>query len=365
MSSQANDQGWILHSLAQSRRFGPMTEDELRGYFRAGMVKSVDRLTAPGESAMRTAAEVAAMLGVAVPAGPPPPELSESPTPPLPSMAARVARDPASEERAARAAAALNIDVAALMASSGPEQRRSVWLLPAVAVVLMVVALVIALNMLRKMKVPAAQSPGATAAQATQPVVYEDASAIVEPKAEVAAGPQAVVAVTSPDPDFDARMARAEAMRDARDWAGLVSFAQEWAQSRPESNEPLQYLGIAYSGLGDYRQAAEPLQKVVAREPANKQARSLLADAYLQSERSADAAALYKQMVNEAPRDARLWNNYGAALNAAGQQEQALAAMETAVRMDPGFKQAWTNLGNLYQSRGDTARATAAFANAR
>ena len=32
--------GWILHS--GGRKFGPLSEDELRGYFRAGMVKSVD-----------------------------------------------------------------------------------------------------------------------------------------------------------------------------------------------------------------------------------------------------------------------------------------------------------------------------------
>ena len=41
------------------------------------------------------------------------------------------------------------------------------------------------------------------------------------------------------------------------------------------------------------------------------------------------------------------------------------AALETAVGLDPTFKQAWTNLGNVYQSMGDSARATAAFANAR
>src|SRR6187402_2484103 len=120
MSNEGNDKGWILHSLAQARRFGPMSEDELRGYFRAGMVKSVDRLTAPGDVAMRPAAEVAAMLGVNIPAGPPPPELSESPRPaPLPPIAAAAGQEE-KEERAAKAAAALNIDIAAMMASSAP-----------------------------------------------------------------------------------------------------------------------------------------------------------------------------------------------------------------------------------------------------
>ena len=44
MSNEETSSGWVLHSLAQGRRFGPLSEDELRQYFRAGMVKSVDRL---------------------------------------------------------------------------------------------------------------------------------------------------------------------------------------------------------------------------------------------------------------------------------------------------------------------------------
>jgi tetratricopeptide (TPR) repeat protein len=368
MSSEANEKGWILHSLAQSRRYGPMDEDELRGYFRAGMVKSVDRLTAPGESAMRSAAEVAQMLGVAVPAGPPPPEPGESPPPPLPPppMAAAVARDPASEERAIRAAAAMNIDVAALMASSAPTQRRSVWLLPTVLGLVMVVALMLGLSMLRKLKAPGAASAAPVATQAPSTPVDGDAAYIPPATAEP---PPALVSngapASAPDPLFDAELARAQALQNARDWAGLLRYAQDWVGSRPQRTEPLFFLGAAHAGLGQHAQAVESLQTVVARDPANQQARLLLADNYLQSERWTDASALYKQMVADSPSDARLWNNYGAALNASGQPAQAVAALETAVRLDPSFKQAWTNLGNVYQSTGDSARASAAFANAR
>jgi len=363
MSNEATDKGWILHSLAQARRFGPMSEDELRGYFRAGMVKSVDRLTAPGEFAMRSAAEVAAMLGENVPAGPAPPELTEMPTP-LPSMATTVAKE-ADEARAAKAAAALNIDIAALMATSAPAQRRSGWLLPVIVVVVMVMLLLVGLNMLRKMGAAATQESaeyGPTPIDG--PIVTNAADAPVPVGTDAAPAPGAA-APSAPDPIFEEHLTRAQALQDTRNWAGLVEFSREWAQAQPDRNEPYQYLGVAYSGLGDYKLAIEPLQKVYARDPDNAPARSLLADAYLQSERWTEAAGMYKQMVVVAPKDARLWNNYGAALNASGQQMQAVAAMETAVSLDPAFKQAWTNLGNLYQSMGDTERASAAFANAR
>jgi hypothetical protein len=100
MSTEPTGAGWILHSLAQGRRFGPLTEDELRNYFRAGMVKSVDRLSAPGDAALRPAAEVAALLDLPAPVGPPPPELP----PPAPKLASAAA--PATAIAASAAAAA-------------------------------------------------------------------------------------------------------------------------------------------------------------------------------------------------------------------------------------------------------------------
>src|SRR5687767_7406714 len=54
--------GWTLHSGRRS--FGPLTEDELRAYFRAHMVKADDRIDAPGRDAPLSATEVAAMLGI-------------------------------------------------------------------------------------------------------------------------------------------------------------------------------------------------------------------------------------------------------------------------------------------------------------
>src|SRR5207342_2584997 len=108
MAEEAS-KGWILHS--KGRKFGPLTEDELRGYFRAGMVQSVDRLTAPGDFAMRAAGEVATMIGENPPPGPPPEPLdaprtpATAATPVAPTAAAGTLSDAEREARAARAMA--------------------------------------------------------------------------------------------------------------------------------------------------------------------------------------------------------------------------------------------------------------------
>src|SRR5687767_10723588 len=109
-----NDNGWYLHS--QGRRFGPLSEDDLRGYFRAGMVKSVDRITVPGQAAMLAAAEVAAMLGETAPVGPPPAPIAPVATPAAPPVVARPAPGEAAalDERAAKAIAAMNLELATM-----------------------------------------------------------------------------------------------------------------------------------------------------------------------------------------------------------------------------------------------------------
>jgi len=382
MSAEEASKGWILHSYGQGRKFGPLSEDDLRNYFRAGMVKSVDRLTAPGEFAMIAAAEVATMLGETVPVGPPPPEVNEAPAPPPPAVATGMPRDAATEERAARAAAAMNIDISAMMASQRAEQKqRSGWLLPTVVVVGLVAMLFVGLNMLRKLKpapssIPASSMqtlPGSdapdgrrdSALAASDAMAPSGARDLRRPGEAPAGGTPAGDAGIAQDPEFDARFAQAESMKNAGDWAGLASLAKTWSEAQPDRDEPLHFLGMAYSNLGNYVQAEEALKKVLSRDPQDAAVRALLADTYLQAKRFPEAAAMYKEMVTASPNDSRVWNNYGAALNGAGQQAQAAAALETAVRLDPTFKQAWSNLGNLYQSMGDSAKASAAFANAR
>jgi cytochrome c-type biogenesis protein CcmH/NrfG len=372
--SQEPSKGWILHSQAQGRKFGPLTEEELRNYFRAGMVKSVDRLTAPGDFAMRSEAEVATMLGESAPVGPPPPEITEAPTP-LPSMAAGVVKDPAAEERAARAMAAMNIDFAALAASSAPPKARAGWVLPVIAVIALVAMLFVGLGMLRRMGSTGTSKTTGTTTQAgaelvdapgggpgagvgTRNAQLPDANAPpAEDGGEAAESPE--------DADFHARFQRANALQEAGDWNGLVAHAQAWSVAQPGRIEPQHFLGIAYSRLGNHQMAAEALTKVLQQDPTQDGARALLADTYLQAQRWTEAAAIYKQLVAATPTNSRVWNNYGAALNGMGQPAQAAAALETAVRLDPGFKQAWMNLGQTYQELGDGSKAAAAFANAK
>jgi len=367
MSTEGTSTGWILHSFAQGRRFGPMTEDELRQYFRAGMVKSVDRLSAPGETELRPAGEVARSIGENEPVGPPPPEPEETPAPAIPdvaraALASGMTPDPASEERAARAAAALKIDMAAMMASSAtPSRRSNMWMI-VIGSIALVASLFFALSMAKKMK----PKPVDTV-ESVHTTVVADRGGDAGPAAGVETAVQGAADMSQKDDSdqvFEEHFAKARALNDAKDWAALEVMADAWAKDQADRTEPLQFLGVAQASQGKYELAAQSFEKILAMDPASS-VKGMLADTYMQAQQPGKAATLYEQMLKSRPNDARLWNNFGAALNLSAQPTQAITALENAVRLDPSMKQAWTNLGNLYQAQGDQAKAQAAFANAK
>lgn len=381
MSTEPTSAGWILHSLAQGRRFGPLSEDELRNYFRAGMVKSVDRLSAPGDAALLPAAEVAALLEVPAPVGPPPPELppvavavSPAATPGADAPAAAAAAKPAPvlDERAAKAIAAVQMELATRNTGRGNGESRPAWLVPVVIVVLLVATLFYALSMLRKMKPPPSDAEvGAIAASAPHapPSLAQDPAEIAQAQAYAAAQAQASASEAG-DVQQDAatreRYQRAQLLAKNDDWHGLLAHASAWTQAEPGSGQARRLLAIAHARLGDYAKSADAYNQLLLLEPGNANAKGELADVYLGAERWQEAADLYKALVaGERANDARLWNNYGMALGRTGQDAQAVAALETAVRLDPAFKQAWSNLAEVYEAAGDATRAAAARANAR
>jgi cytochrome c-type biogenesis protein CcmH/NrfG len=381
MSDEAPSKGWILHSAG--RKFGPLTEDEMRGYFRAHMVKSVDRITAPGDFAMHAAVDVAAMLGEPVPPGPPPPaidaDIAPKPAPeasiPELSMdsAASQAETAANRQkeldaRAMEAIARMQMELATSRAPA--EKRRSGWIGPIVIVVALIALMMVALSMLKKMR-PASAGPSEGPTGYVEPVGPPQAEPVpaaspgggARPAVPAGAG-QAPIASSDAE-QFQASLQRADMLRSTRQWPALAEFAKGWSVQQPGRTEPWQFLGVAYAAQENYAGAADAFNHVLQRDPENAVVRESLADVYLGGHRYAEAAQLYAKLVTTNSGNARMWNNYGMSLRGISQDAQAVAALETAVRLDPNMKQAWTNLGQTYAAMGDQAKAAAAFANAK
>ena len=74
--------------------------------------------------------------------------------------------------------------------------------------------------------------------------------------------------------------------------------------------------------------------------------------------RLAEAAALYRSVLTEAPLAAEVWNNLAYALTGLGQHEQAAAAFQAAIAIRPDYANAFIGLGNLGNAGGRSEQAS-------
>lgn len=356
MSPEQTSDSWFLHS--QGRRFGPLSEDELRGYFRAGMVKADDLITVPGELSMKPAAEVAQRLQESPPAPVPSPSPHARWESSLPGGASPLSRLPP------------GIVFPSSMQVSEPGIGKR-WILPAVLLLTMCLLLYLSLLAMRRAHpspMRASSSPAVGAVSDTAKL-----APVVMPPPQVASVPDQAVTdsasavgpapVTSPDA-ADAQLATANRLWREADWTGLLAHCRQWALAEPELDLPWLFMGSAESRLGNYSSAIDDLNHILASQPDHLGARAALSDVYMRSGQFQNAAEILRGLVRSSPGDPRLWNNMGTALLALGRNDDAVAALETAVRIDPGYHQAWASLAVIYQRAGHADQAAAAQAKA-
>jgi len=358
MASDDINPAWYLHS--QGRRFGPLSEDEMRGYFRAGMVRMGDMITVPGQAVMKPAAEVAQQLGEAPPKTAPAGSAPMAPTiiitsgapPEIPSL------DPG--------AATPGMPTFPMFDFPPPAPApRNNWLVPVVGLVVLVAMMFVGLMYLREFQGARPASSQAVAEATTDPGAPVFIPGDSPAGADEGLPPDAY-APAQPAGDAASRewFDKADKLAREWDWAGLAVVAEQWSVVEPQRNEPWLFLGSANARLGKNAEAIAALDPVLKRDPTHVVARTLLADIYLQDGQNQSAVVILRDLLRADPNNSTMWNNLGNALIAMNQYDESVTALETAVRIDPKNKQAWANLGTVYQKGGYPDRAAAAFANA-
>jgi tetratricopeptide (TPR) repeat protein len=389
--------GWFLQSA--DRRFGPLTEDEMRAYFRAGMVKANDVVHAPGREAPLGASEAAEQLGM--PAPPP------QPVAPTPYEPPRKPATPAAESMAAPA------PVAPATAAPAPVPTTSVPLVPPPPTanfkltergpdarwpIALWIALLFGAHLFlapRVLPARAATMDGfavisflvcavvavavffgftrlAKAIRARPPRVYVALAAVT--LAYAVFGVQDLLADKRHDPSgerVDVRQslhawdrAAAEFNRK-RDYAGLLELSQRWVREHEDDAYAWMWLGVAHGELGSWPEAERDHERAVALAPELPDALFGLGDARNQVGDYAGAIEVYERGLQHDTRRPGVWNNLGNAYHRVGRLEDQVLAYERAVALDPRFAIGWSNLARAYRLQGRTAKADEAQERAR
>lgn len=101
---------------------------------------------------------------------------------------------------------------------------------------------------------------------------------------------------------------------------------------------------------------ADSAAEAASLEGLYRQARALL-----DAGRDEAAAAIYRDILAQAPGEARAENNLGTVLEAQGRRDEAMACYGRAVALDPGAAPIYYNIGHLQQCCGRAEAAVAAY----
>lgn len=99
---------------------------------------------------------------------------------------------------------------------------------------------------------------------------------------------------------------------------------------------------------GQYPQAMEKVDAYLSSRPKDAQGRFLKGLIYTEMNKPADAIAVFTKLSEDYPELPEPYNNLAVLHAGAGRLEEARAALETALRLNPGYATAHQNLGDVH-----------------
>jgi Tfp pilus assembly protein PilF len=117
------------------------------------------------------------------------------------------------------------------------------------------------------------------------------------------------------------------------------------------------YQALEYYKAGQLEAAAELCRSILRDFPDDTATNHLLGVIYFRQGRTAAARDLLAFASSSPGATAEIHNNYGAALNALGDQNAAIAAFKRALSLQQGYAEAQNNLGAVYREKGKTGEA--------
>ena len=204
-------------------------------------------------------------------------------------------------------------------------------------------------------------------------------------------------AISAQADDYSA--AGANAYVQSKDYQGLLKYATAWSKGEPNNADAWSYLGVVYGiYLKQPDKAVGPMLQSLKLNPNQAPGWHALGITYIQLKKNADAVGAISHAIKLNPNQPNYYNNLAAAyaemarwqdafnalndeeplaerLNNAAvwyklgngyarleQAQPAVSAYQHAIRLNPNWAQAWTNLGTMLQWGGNVQGAENAYA---
>jgi tetratricopeptide (TPR) repeat protein len=175
-----------------------------------------------------------------------------------------------------------------------------------------------------------------------------------DPEANVQAALEAYRAAMTADPaSIEATRSLAEVCAQSGRTDEAIAALQSLAEHRTLPGPMTMLMARLYLRSGRAAEARPLLEDLLHRSPSSAEAVDLLASVYEDEGRYDDAIALFEPLVENMPTRASLYQRIGLLDLEAGHAKEAVAALETADRLDPGNPAALLLLVQAYDGADD------------
>jgi len=151
----------------------------------------------------------------------------------------------------------------------------------------------------------------------------------------------------------DAHLALGDALRELEHFEAAMHEYEAAANANPNYPPALRAVATSYNRVGRTDEAISLLRRAADVDPSHVSTREKLGILLLQAGKPNDAQPHLQYLTQQRPDSAEAWNNLASAHVLLGQKEQAIAACNRALAIDPEHRGAKLNLQRMTSEQGD------------
>jgi len=125
-------------------------------------------------------------------------------------------------------------------------------------------------------------------------------------------------------------------------WSEVLDFAQKWREENPADYKALFYMGLGFSGLGQFVQAETAYRQALAIDTTDPKIWNNLAKILFENlKRPKDAILCIEQMLKLDSGNKLAWSNLAVMVGELGFHDKAMIYADRAIALDPKFIEAY------------------------
>jgi tetratricopeptide (TPR) repeat protein len=153
----------------------------------------------------------------------------------------------------------------------------------------------------------------------------------------------------------EANVRRARAMCEKGLWAEVLDFAQKWHAENPADSKALFYMGLGFSGRGQFVQAETAYRQALALDATDPKVWNNLAKILFENlKRPMDGIVCIEQMLKLDQGNKLGWSNLAVMVGELGLHDKAMIYADRAIALDPKFVEAYLHKATAARALGKT-----------